>query len=161
MRVLLPLGIALKADVPHAHGVFTLRNVLLGWPGALRVRAMYTSSIWRAFRLYLCGLAVSLPAGVIVFAQSSDTTVDLVLQSGRTLRVALDRRVTIRHAGQPVTGTLVEPLYVYDRVVLPIGARLTGHIERLEQPSKTRHTLAIWRGLQPASARDPALRFHR
>src|SRR5690349_16868953 len=73
-------------------------------------------------------------------------TVDLVLGAGRSLRVALDRRVTIHQAGQPITGTLMEPVYVYDRIVLPVGSHLTGHIERLEQPSKKKRTLAVVEG---------------
>ena len=103
---------------------------------------MSTSAVWRVFRLCVSLLAVSLPA-ITASGQGPDTVVELILQRGRTMRVALDRRIAIHHAGQPVTGTLVEPVYVYDRVVLPIGTRLTGHIERLEQPSKKARTLAM------------------
>jgi hypothetical protein len=80
---------------------------------------------------------------VAAWSQPADGTIELVVQPGRTMRVAIDHRVTIHHLGQPVTGTLVEPVYVYDRIVLPIGARLTGHIERLEHPSKSKRTLAM------------------
>jgi hypothetical protein len=97
------------------------------------------------YRLSVC-LTVSLAAAPNAFGQSPDETVDLILRAGRSLRVALDHRVTVHQVGQPMSGTLVEAVYVYDRVVLPIGTRLTGHIERLQQPSKTRRALAMMSG---------------
>jgi hypothetical protein len=71
-----------------------------------------------------------------------DPTVDLVLVAGRSMRVALDHRLAIHHVGQTVTGTLVEPVYVYDRIVLPVGCTLTGHIDSIENPSKKKRTIA-------------------
>ena len=43
---------------------------------------------------------------------------------------------TITRVGQTVSGTLVEPVYAYDRVVLPVGSSVTGHVVRLDDPSK-------------------------
>ena len=105
---------------------------------------MLTSTISRSGR-YLLLLSAVVSAPRIVGAQDAQT-VDLVLRSGRSLRVALDRRVTIHQTGQTITGTLMEPVYVYDRIVLPVGSHLTGHIERLEQPSKKKRTLAVAEG---------------
>ena len=45
----------------------------------------------------------------------------LVVRAGVPLRVALDARIRVKRVGQSVTGTLVEPVYAYDRVVLPAG----------------------------------------
>ena len=106
---------------------------------------MDTPAVQRQVRLLLC-FAALLSGTACAFGQSSDRTVDLVLGSGRTLRVALDHRITVHRAGQTFTGTLIEPVYVYDRVVLPVGARLTGHFERVEEPSKTKRTLAMLSG---------------
>jgi hypothetical protein len=64
-------------------------------------------------------------------AQSGDP-IELRLSTGTPLRIALDRSVTIHQAGQPVTGIVLEPVYAYDRVVLPAGTRAIGHIARLE-----------------------------
>src|SRR5258708_35868794 len=58
-------------------------------------------------------------------------TIDLVLDPGRPMRVALDARTVVTRVGQPVTGTLVDALCVYDRVVVPAGTRVLGHIARL------------------------------
>jgi hypothetical protein len=69
------------------------------------------------------------------FAQPDDR-VPLVLGAGRTLRVRLNERVRIRQVGQVITGTVIDPIYAYDRVVVPAGAVVTGHIVKLEPPSR-------------------------
>jgi hypothetical protein len=61
--------------------------------------------------------------------------VDLIVKPGRPLRVALDERVTIKRAGQPITATVIEPVYSYDRVVVPAGTRVLGHVQELVDPT--------------------------
>src|ERR1700704_2614468 len=76
-------------------------------------------------------------AATAVVAQSGDQTrVELIARAGTPLRVALDQTIALRRVGQVVRGTLVEPLYAYDRVVLPVGAHVVGHVAALEQASK-------------------------
>jgi hypothetical protein len=60
--------------------------------------------------------------------------IDLIVDGGRPLRVALDERVNVKRVGQPITGTLVDALYAYDRVVVPAGTVVRGHVERLDNP---------------------------
>jgi len=69
---------------------------------------------------------------------SAQTTTDiaLVVPKGRPLRVVLADTSTVRRVGQTVEGTLLEPVYAYDRVVLPAGARVVGHVARLDNPGK-------------------------
>src|SRR5205809_5583391 len=90
--------------------------------------------IWRAPLCFLAAIAIATNAS----GQATDQTVELALRAGRSMRVALDHRVMVHRVGQPIMGTLVEPVYVYDRIVLPIGTRVTGHIERIDRPSKKR-----------------------
>ncbi len=45
-------------------------------------------------------------------AAQSDSSVELVVSSGRALRVVLTDNTTIHRVGQTVTGRLVEPAYV-------------------------------------------------
>ena len=66
---------------------------------------------------------------------SGGPTMTLVVASGRALHVTLDKRITIRRVGQLVEGTLAEPVYAYDRIVLPAGTRVRGHVEQLVSPS--------------------------
>jgi hypothetical protein len=51
--------------------------------------------------------------------------------SGVPLRVALERRVAIKRVGEPIQGRLVDPIYVYDRMVLPAGSLVEGHIAEI------------------------------
>jgi hypothetical protein len=69
-------------------------------------------------------------------AQSDDSRLELIARAGTPLRVALDKTVSVRRIGQTVTGTLIEPLYAYDRLVLPVGTHVVGHVASLENPSK-------------------------
>jgi hypothetical protein len=82
-----------------------------------------------------------------VLAQAAgEQSVALVVQAGRPLRVALDERIRLRRAGQPITGTLVEPVYAYDRIVIPAGTRVLGHMDKLEGASKGTRVRAILSG---------------
>jgi hypothetical protein len=111
-------------------------------------RTMFTSSF--LCRPVACVLLAAALLSLAARAGAQDAqdaaSVDLVLKSGRSMRVALDHRVAIHKVGQPVAGTLVEPVYVYDRIVLPVGCHLTGHIERIDDPSKKKRTVAILNG---------------
>jgi hypothetical protein len=82
------------------------------------------------FVLPLLGLGISQPAS----AQSGADPVALVVQAGTPLDVALDERVTIQHVGQRVSGTIVNPVYVYDRIVVPTGTRVLGAVAQLRDP---------------------------
>jgi hypothetical protein len=75
---------------------------------------------------------VALPSA----AQAQEPSIQLVVEVGRALRVALDKRITVKRVGQPVTGRLVEAVYAHDRVVLPAGTVVKGHIEKVEHASK-------------------------
>jgi hypothetical protein len=96
-------------------------------------------SMFLAVPLGLCGVA---PA----FAQSEDQPIALSVVAGRPLEVVLDKRVTIKRVGQSVAGTLVDPIYAYDRVVVPAGTQVMGHIAALEEPSKFARTRSMLAG---------------
>ena len=92
-------------------------------------------------------------------AAPDEQMVPLVMQAGRPLAVALDERVTIKRVGQPITGTVIEPVYAYDRVVVPAGTKVLGHVAQLEGPSKLSRIRSILSGdLTPD--RHVVLRFN-
>ena len=82
----------------------------------------------------------------VLIAQAGDQSVALVVQAGRPLRVALDERIRLTRIGQPIAGTLVEPVYAYDRIVIPAGTRVVGHVDKLENASKGTRVRAILGG---------------
>jgi hypothetical protein len=92
----------------------------------IRVRVLVVTAI-------ISGVLV---AGRSVFAQTGEPTVQLVVPAGRTFRVALDRTVTVKDLGQPVSGTLVDDVYAYDRIVLAAGSHVVGHINQIDPVSR-------------------------
>ena len=78
--------------------------------------------------------------------QSDPSSFRLVVGEGTPLRVALDRRVVIERVGQPIEAVLVDPLFAYDRIVMPAGTRVLGHVARRTSVSKKRRTLAMLSG---------------
>lgn len=70
-------------------------------------------------------------------------TITLSVPAGTVLQVAVEKEERIRTVGQPIRGLLVQPVYVYDREVLPVGTVVTGRIVRIEGVSGGRRALAI------------------
>src|SRR5665213_3761667 len=99
-----------------------------------------------AGRTRASALALALAIAAPLSAANGQDSIELAIVAGRPLQVALDRHVTITRAGQPVTGTLVDPVYAYDRLVLPAGTRLRGHVERLIAPGKAVRAQAMLSG---------------
>ena len=84
-----------------------------------------------------CGaLAVIVQLSVATPVPGQETAVSLVVAAGRPIRVSLDARLRLHGVGQAVVATLIEPVYAYDRVVVPQGAKVLGHVEALEAVSK-------------------------
>ncbi len=91
---------------------------------------------------FMCALAIRGTAA----AQSSDTSMELVVNEGTPLRVALDRRTVIKKIGQPVTATLIDAVYAYDRIVLPAGSKVSGHVESITGAGKRARAAALLAG---------------
>ena len=63
-------------------------------------------------------------------------TIVLTLPIGTPLQIALDGEVRVRREGQALSGHLMQPVYAYDRLVLPLGTRVRGHIVSIGKPSR-------------------------
>jgi type IV secretory pathway VirB10-like protein len=90
-------------------------------------------------RFLVAGLAAQLAiagAAQPASAQSDQASIDLVVNTGRPLRVALDERIRLKQVGQPVTGAVTEPVYAYDRIVIAVGTRVRGHVTHIDSGSK-------------------------
>lgn len=74
-------------------------------------------------------------------APPADATavIPLVVPAGTPLRVAIETPVRIAHPGTPVKGIVVEPVYAFDRVVVPAGSVVSGTIAEIDSvPAKQR-----------------------
>jgi hypothetical protein len=89
---------------------------------------------------------------IIAAALAPDAPVTASVHSGATvpsgvpLRVALERRIVIKHAGEQIRGRLIEPVYVFDRVAIPAGSVVEGHIAAIGGVPAGRRLAAILSG---------------
>jgi hypothetical protein len=76
--------------------------------------------------------------------QSSEShTVAMALPNGTPLQIALDKEVRVRKVGEPITGRVMQPVYVFDRLVVPVGTLATGRISAIELISGRTRTLSV------------------
>jgi type IV secretory pathway VirB10-like protein len=90
-------------------------------------------------RFYVAGFAAllaSVCAAPPAAAQSDQPSIDLVVSAGRPIRVALDQRTQLKDVGQPVTGTVTEPVFAYDRIVIAVGTKVRGHVAQIDGGSR-------------------------
>jgi len=69
-------------------------------------------------------------------------TVPLTVTKGSPLQVALDRDLQVKKVGQTVHGRVVEPVYAFDRIVVPVGSEIIGEVTKIETLSNGKRTLA-------------------
>jgi hypothetical protein len=72
--------------------------------------------------------------------------------------VALEHRVVIKHVGDPIQGRLVDPVYVFDRMILPSGSIVEGHVAAIGGVPAARRLKAILSG-DFTPARDVRAQF--
>jgi hypothetical protein len=68
-------------------------------------------------------------------------TIPLTVPKGTAMQVALDNEVHIQKVGQPLHGHIVEPVYAFDRLVVPVGTEVEGQITEIEPVSAEKRTL--------------------
>jgi hypothetical protein len=68
-------------------------------------------------------------------------TVPLIVPRGMAIQVALDKEVRIRKVGQSISGHIVEPVFAFDKLVVPVGTTVTGQITGIGEVSKGKRTL--------------------
>lgn len=111
---------------------------------------MARDTSWDAEKSLMREFMVGLVVVVAGFAQN--TTADsrgkqtATIPAGVPLRVALERRVGIKRVGEPVRGRLVEPVYVFDRMVLPAGSEVEGHVSEIGGVPAKRRIAALLSG---------------
>ena len=69
-------------------------------------------------------------------------SVALTVPKGTSLQVAIENEVRIKRVGQSVEGQVVEPVYAFDRLVVPVGSKIRGEVTRIEPVSGGQRTLA-------------------
>jgi len=81
------------------------------------------------------------PAGEPATTAAKIETLSLTVPKGTALQVALDKEVRVQRVGQPIHGHIVEPVYAFDRLVVPVGSDVDGNITEIEGVSAGKRTL--------------------
>jgi hypothetical protein len=68
-------------------------------------------------------------------------TIPLTVPKGTAVQVVLEKELKIQKVGQSIHGRVAEPIYAFDKLVVPVGAEATGQITQLEGVSDGRRTL--------------------
>jgi hypothetical protein len=79
--------------------------------------------------------------GPVAQSQSVSRTIAMTVVDGTLLQIALDKEVRVRKVGEPIAGRVMQPVYVFDRLVIPVGAVAVGRISVIEPVSARRRTL--------------------
>ena len=90
-------------------------------------------------------LAFALFPVPFLHAADAAPNVPLVVPAGAPLRLYVTKRIPKR-IGAPVEAKLLDPLYAFDRQVVPAGVRVVGHVSRLESLSRGERFSAILGG---------------
>ena len=103
-------------------------------------------------------LSIAMAASAQRAPVSPDAQSAMTVPTGVPLRVALERRLVIKHVGDAIQGRLVDPVYVFDRMIFPAGSIVEGHVAEIGGVPAARRLRAILSGdLTPA--RDVRAQF--
>jgi hypothetical protein len=88
--------------------------------------------------------AGSLPQAASSQPSSDSHTIALTIPDGTPLQIALDREERVQKVGQPIHGHVMQPVYVFDQLVIPVGTAATGRISAIDPvPGRTRALSAL------------------
>jgi hypothetical protein len=79
-------------------------------------------------------------------AAASPVTVPMSVPSGTPIKVALDTEVRIRAVGQPIRGKTTEPVYAFDKLLIPTGTPVNGKVSAIDPVAKKTRTLEAMDG---------------
>ncbi len=94
-------------------------------------------------------LALASVSGRITFAQDQRTATDaipLTVPAGVPLHVVLEKPLPIKNIGAPVEAHVVDPVFVFDHMVIPTGSQVLGRVTQVESASRKQRGLAIANG---------------
>jgi hypothetical protein len=77
---------------------------------------------------------------------ASSQIVPLVLPAGTPLQVQIQKRIRIKRVGQQIQGRIVQPVFVFNKEVVPAGSEVIGHIARLKPIERQKRFKAVLNG---------------
>ena len=89
---------------------------------------------------------------------ASSQIVPLVLPPSTPLQVKIEKRIRIKGVGQQLAGRLVQPVFVFNKEIIPAGSEVIGHVAGLNPVNKQRRFKAILNG-DFTPLRNPEIQF--
>jgi hypothetical protein len=72
--------------------------------------------------------------------------VPMTAGAGTPIKVALDAEVRIRDVGQAIHGRTTEPVYAFDKLLIPVGTVVNGKVSAIDAVPKTLRTMQAANG---------------
>src|SRR5579864_3005251 len=82
------------------------------------------------------------PAPSAAVVPATPQTIQLIVSPGTPIQVALDQEVRVQKTGQTIHARVVEPVYAFDKLVVPVGSEAIGRITQIEATSRGKRTEA-------------------
>jgi len=80
-------------------------------------------------------------------------SVPMSVPAGTPIKVALDSEVRVREVGQPIHGKTTEPVYAFDKLLVPVGTPVNGRVSAIDPlPKKIRTLQAMDANFSPVRA---------
>jgi hypothetical protein len=77
--------------------------------------------------------------------------IQLIVPNGTPLQIALDKEIRVRKVGQQISGRVMQPVYVFDRLLIPVGTVAMGRISAIDPvPGRTRTLSTLNADFTPA-----------
>jgi hypothetical protein len=93
----------------------------------------------------------SQPQSASSHPSSGAHTIAMTVRDGTPLQIALDKEVRVRKVGEPISGRVMQPVYAFDHLVIPVGTTATGRISAIDPvPGRTRTLSALNADFTPA-----------
>jgi hypothetical protein len=70
----------------------------------------------------------------------------LVVQPGNEFRAVLEKGVRLKSVGQPITATLLEPVYAGEALAVPAGSTINGHVSSISTAPMKKRTRRLLNG---------------
>lgn len=89
-----------------------------------------------------------LPAGRVERKSVADVPIEMsmTVAAGTPIKVAIDSEVRIRAVGQTIQGKTTEPVYAFDKLLIPVGTVVNGKVSAIDPVPKMTRTMQAANG---------------
>jgi hypothetical protein len=79
-------------------------------------------------------------------SDAAPVTVPMSVGAGTPIKVALDSEVRVREVGQAIHGKTTEPVYAFDKLLIPVGTVVNGKVSAIDAVPKMVRTMQATNG---------------